>query len=247
MKRYVIIGGTSAIAEHCARIWIAKADLDLTLVARHKERAASVAADLRTRNPQSVVRVIESDFFMPESIGDVVSNIYLDGAVDCVLIAHGSLLDQKACEGNLPKVASELNINGVSPALFAEAFAAEMSKSGKGQIGIISSVAGERGRKSNYIYGAAKGLLTRYAQGLQHRFAGTDIVVSLIKPGPTQTPMTAHLINDGAKLADVTAVAQDIVDGMAKNRSVIYTPGKWSVIMMIIRHLPRIIFNGMDI
>jgi decaprenylphospho-beta-D-erythro-pentofuranosid-2-ulose 2-reductase len=247
MRRYVIVGGNSAIAEHCARIWVTKEDLDLTLVARNKERADSVAADLKVRSPNSVIRVIESDFLMPESIEKIVSDIYLAGVVNCVLIAHGSLPDQKACEGNLTRNSGEISINGVSPALFAEAFAAEMSNSNKGQIGIISSVAGDRGRKSNYIYGAAKGLLTRYAQGLQHRFAGTDIVVSLIKPGPTQTPMTAHLIGDGTKLADVTTVAQGIVDGMAKKRSVIYTPGKWFVIMMIIRHLPHIIFNRMDI
>lgn len=247
MRRFVIVGGTSAIAEHCARIWLTKEDLDLTLIARDKKRADSVAADLKVRSPNSVIRVIESNFLMPESIEKVVSDIYLAGAVDCVLIAHGSLPDQKACEGNLARNADELIINGVSPALFAEAFADEMSNSNKGQIGIISSVAGDRGRKSNYTYGAAKGLLTRYAQGLQHRFAGTDIVFTLIKPGPTQTPMTANLIGDGTKLADVTTVAQSIVDGMAKKRSIIYTPGKWFVIMMIIRHLPQIIFNRMDI
>lgn len=247
MRRYVIVGGTSAIAEHCARIWVTKEALDLTLVVRDKKRADSVAADLMVRSPNSMIRVIASNFLMPESIEKTLEEIYLVGTVDCVLIAHGSLPDQKACEGNLTSNASELSINGVSPALFAEAFAAEMSNSGKGQIGIISSVAGDRGRKSNYIYGAAKGLLTRYAQGLQHRFAGTKVVVTLIKPGPTQTPMTAHLKDNGANMADVTTVAQNIVDGMAKKRAVIYTPGKWFVIMMIIRHLPRIIFNRMDI
>ncbi|EEB79599.1 oxidoreductase, short chain dehydrogenase/reductase family [marine gamma proteobacterium HTCC2148] len=247
MKRYAIVGATSAIAEHCARIWLTKEDLDLTLVARNKERAESVVQDLRVRSPGSVIRIIEGDLVTPSSIEDIVREICQAGDVDCVLIAHGSLPDQEACQNDLARSANELSVNGISPALFAEAFANKMSISGRGQIGIIGSVAGDRGRKSNYIYGAAKGLLTRYAQGLQHRFAGTDVVITLVKPGPTQTPMTAHLSDEGPKMADVTAVAQTIVNGMAKERPVVYAPGKWLIIMMIIRHLPRFIFNRMDI
>lgn len=247
MRRYVIVGATSAIAEHCARIWLAKEELELMLVARNRERAESVAQDLRVRSPGSVVRVIEGGFLAPKSVEGIVREIYQTGDIDCALIAHGSLPDQQACQSDLAKIADELGVNGISPALFAEAFASKMSGSGKGKIVIIGSVAGDRGRKSNYIYGAAKGLLTRYAQGLQHRFAGTNIVITLVKPGPTLTPMTAHLSDDGPKMADVTAVAQAIVDGVAKERSIIYVPGKWLLIMMIIRHLPRFLFNRINI
>ena len=246
MKRYVIVGGTSTIAEHCARLWLAEKDIDLTLVARDRERANSVAADLKVRSPDSLIKVIEGDFLAPKSVEKIVQEIYQDGTVDCVLIAHGSLPDQYSCASNLTSTAEELWINGISPALFAEAFATKMSKFQKGQLGIISSVAGDRGRKSNYIYGAAKGLLTRYTQGLQHRVAGTRIVVTLIKPGPTQTPMTAH-IKDSSNMANVETVAKGIVTGMAQNRPQIYVPGKWAQIMMVIRHLPSFIFNRMDI
>jgi short-subunit dehydrogenase len=90
-------------------------------------------------------------------------------------------------------------------------------------------------------------LVARYAQGLQHRLAGTGVTVTLIKPGPTRTPMTAHLGDSGPSLADVAKVAATIVSGMEKRRNVVYAPRRWWVIMMIIRHLPRFIFNKMDI
>jgi short-subunit dehydrogenase len=122
-----------------------------------------------------------------------------------------------------------------------------MEKAGRGTLGLIGSVAGDRGRKSNYVYGSAKGLVTRYAQGLQHRLAATPVKVVLIKPGPTETPMTAQLKQQGAKLACVEQVAQAICSGMAQGRAVVYAPAKWALIMMIIRHLPRWIFNKLDI
>ena len=122
-----------------------------------------------------------------------------------------------------------------------------MEKADQGTLAIIGSVAGDRGRKSNYVYGAAKGLVTRYAQGFQHRLANTNVNVVLVKPGPTDTPMTAGMKGKGPKMADVTAVASSIVGGIAKSTPIIYAPAKWAVIMMVIRHLPRFIFNKMNI
>ena len=116
-----------------------------------------------------------------------------------------------------------------------------------GKLVVIGSVAGDRGRKSNYIYGSAKGLIERYAQGLQHRLSGTGVTVCLVKPGPTGTPMTAALESAGASLADVEEVAETIVRGVARGKALIYAPGKWWLIMMVIRHLPRFIFNRLDI
>jgi hypothetical protein len=138
-------------------------------------------------------------------------------------------------------------VNGVSPVLFAEAFAKHMQKNDIGTLAIIGSVAGDRGRKTNYVYGAAKGLVSRYAQGLQHRLANTKVKVVLFKPGPTDTPMTAHLKQQGAQLASAESVARRIVQGIKQGNSVIYVPGKWALIMMIIRHLPTVVFNRLEI
>ena len=247
MKRFIIIGATSSIAEHCARLWIAEAPINLTLVGRDASRTKSIADDLKVRSPSSAITVVSGNLVEPDSIQRLVDQILKDGNADCALIAHGSLADQSACQQDLALTAEELSINGISPVLFAEAIANSMVRAGHGTLGVIGSVAGDRGRKSNYVYGAGKGLVARYAQGLQHRLAGTGVTVTLIKPGPTRTPMTAHLGDSGPSLADVAKVAATIVSGMEKRRNVVYAPRRWWVIMMIIRHLPRFIFNKMDI
>ena len=247
MKRFIIIGATSSIAEHCARLWIAEAPINLTLVGRDASRTKSIADDLKVRSPGSAITVVSGNLVEPESIQRLVNQILKDGNADCALIAHGSLADQSACQQDLALTAEELSINGISPVLFAEAIANSMVRAGHGTLGVIGSVAGDRGHKSNYVYGAGKGLVARYAQGLQHRLAGTGVTVTLIKPGPTRTPMTAHLGDSGPSLADVAKVAATIVSGMEKRRNVVYAPRRWWVIMMVIRHLPRFIFNKMDI
>lgn len=246
-KRIVIVGATSAIAEHCARLWLEKQPADMTLVGRDAQRIERVATDLKVRSPESEIRVVQAEFLDPEAIDATVENIVQSGNVDIVLIAHGSLPEQADCQDDLKACSEALDVNGVSPVLYAEAFAKQMAKANHGTIALIGSVAGDRGRKSNYVYGAAKGLVTRYAQGLQHRFAGTGVKVVLIKPGPTDTPMTAHLKGKGAKLAPVEGVAKRIVEGVESGKTVIYVPGKWRLIMMVIRHLPTAIFNKMDI
>ena len=246
-KRIVIIGATSAIAERCARLWLKEQPTELTLVGRDAQRIERVATDLKVRNPESKLRIVQASFIDPEAIQATVDEIAQQGRVDIVLIAHGSLPDQSECENDLRANQEALEVNGLSPVLYAEAFAKHMAKNNHGTLALIGSVAGDRGRKSNYVYGAAKGLVTRYAQGLQHRFAGSEVKVILIKPGPTDTPMTAHLKANGLKLADVDEVAQAVVTGINNGVSVIYAPKKWTLIMWVIRHLPQFIFNKMNI
>lgn len=246
-KRIVIVGATSAIAEHCARLWVQQESVDLTLVGRDAARTERVAADLRVRSPQSAICVVQADFLDPMAIQNTVDGIVEQGAVDTVLVAQGSLPEQSSCESNLSACREALEINGISPVLYAEAFAKHMAQANRGALALIGSVAGDRGRKSNYVYGAAKGLVARYAQGLQHRFAGTGVKVVLIKPGPTDTPMTAHLKKQGAKLASVEDAAQKIVEAIEHGLPVAYAPGKWRWIMWVIRHLPSFIFNKINI
>ncbi|KQU73647.1 MULTISPECIES: SDR family NAD(P)-dependent oxidoreductase [unclassified Rhizobacter] len=247
MKRIVIVGATSGIAQHCARLWAEAGPVHLTLLARDAARTETVAADLRVRSPASTLRVAVCDFLEPSAIARAVDDAVADGVPDIVLIAHGSLPDQAGCQSDLGANLEALQVNGVSPVLFAEAFVAPMLRAGRGTVALIGSVAGDRGRKSNYVYGAAKGLVTRYAQGLQHRLAATAVRVVLVKPGPTDTPMTAALRAKGAKLADPRAVAARILRGIDAGSPVVYAPGKWALIMMVIRHLPRAVFNRMDI
>lgn len=246
-RRIVIIGATSAIAEHCARLWVSESAIDLVLVARDLEKAERVAADLHVRSPRSSIRAMQADFISPSAIATLASELATHDPIDIVLISHGSLPDQPACESDLDACREALEINAVSPVLFAEAFARHLQRQDHGCLAIIGSVAGDRGRKSNYVYGAAKGLVTRYAQGLQHRLAATRVVVTLVKPGPTDTPMTASFKARGVKLASVESVATAIVDGIAANATTIYVPRKWALIMMVIRHLPSFVFNKLQI
>ena len=247
MKRVVIVGATSNIAERCARLWVKESGIDLTLIARDLVKLESIANDLKVRNPSSLLKVIRANFEDPGSIKKSIQHIFKQGHVDSVLIAHGSLPDQSACQSNVRLNADTLYINGISPVLFAEIFTTEMLRCGHGNIGIISSVASDRGRMSNYSYGSAKSMISVYVEGLQHRVAGTKVKITLIKPGPTRTRMTEHLRDLKPKLANPKLVAKDIVAAMDKGVKVVYIPKKWKVIMLIIRLLPDFIFNRINI
>jgi short-subunit dehydrogenase len=219
--------------------------VDIVLIGRDLVRVSRVAADLRVRSPHSSVTAHEVNFFDPVSITALAQKLAAEKAIDIVLIAHGNLPDQKECEQDVTQAREALEINGVSPVLFAEVFAQQMEQVGRGTIAVIGSVAGDRGRKTNYVYGAAKGMVERYVQGMQHRFANSKITIVLIKPGPTATPMTAHLPQRG--MASAEAVASRIIAAIDAGTPVAYVPAKWAIIMMVIRHLPRAIFNKLNI
>ena len=244
--RIVVIGATSAIAEHCCREWLKQAPADLLLVARDTAKAGRIAQDLAVRSPTSTIAIETVDFLDPVAI-DALAERAAERPIDIVLIAQGVLPPQATLQDDLVQCRDTLAINALSPALFAEAFAARLARAGRGTLAIIGSVAGDRGRKSNYVYGSAKGLLARYAEGMQHRFAGSGIAVVLVKPGPTDTPMAATHRSAGLKLAPVEEVARDTTRGIAARRPVVYTPGRWALIMLIVRHLPRFVFNRLDI
>ncbi|MGH8476725.1 MAG: SDR family NAD(P)-dependent oxidoreductase [Methylococcales bacterium] len=246
MQHIAIVGATSLIAEHCARIWV-RQPVRLTLAGRNAAHLARIADDLKIRSPLSDIHWEVMDFQNREGIEQFTDRLFEKGGVDTVLIAHGSLPDQKACEKDLARMEHALISNGLSPLLFAEAFAKHMAKRNKGTIAVIGSVAGDRGRRSNYIYGAAKGLVDRYLEGIRHRFVGTDVKIVTIKPGPTRTPMTASLAAVPAGLAEPSKVAEDIVAGIATGKAIVYTPVKWRLIMLIIRHLPKFVFNRLNI
>ncbi len=248
MKRIVVIGATSGIAEQCCRAWLAKGPADMTLVVRDAARGEKIATDLRVRGGAvSRIAVMTANFVSVDDIERVARETHAAGAVDIVLIAHGSLPDSGSCEADLALCHDTLDVNAVSPALFAEAFARRFAEANHGTIALIGSVAGDRGRAANYVYGAAKALVARYAEGLDHRFAGTNVRVVLIKPGPTDTPMAARYKAQGRNLASPRDVAETTVRAIEQGRPVVYAPLKWLPIMLILRHMPRFIFNKLRI
>lgn len=246
MQKIIVIGANSAIASQCLRRWLVQ-PAEVLLVGRNQESLQRLAQDLAVRSPDSRIQVATLDFQSPADIDELIASCVEEQPIDLALVAHGSLPAQEDCQQDLSCAQQALALNGVSPALFAESLSGAMERAGGGTLVLIGSVAGDRGRKSNYVYGAAKGMLERYAQGLQHRLAGGAVKVCLVKPGPTRTPMTAHLVDSGLPLADVAEVADTIVKGVEKGKPVIYAPGKWALIMLVIRHLPRMVFNSLDI
>jgi len=245
--KIVVIGATSAIAEHCCRLWAAEGPVDFTLMGRDTTKLEKIATDLRVRGPKATVTLAKAEFLDPIAIRAFAESTMTQRPVDIVLIAHGWMPNQEACEQDLAMVKESLEVNAVSPALFAEAFATHFAKVGRGTIAIIGSVAGDRGRKANYTYGSCKSLLSRYAEGMAHRFAGTGVKIVLIKPGPTDTPMAAEHKAKGRRLASVEQVARETVAGIRRGRAVVYTPAIWLPIMLIVRHIPRFIFNKLSI
>lgn len=245
-RRILVVGGTSAIARACMKLWSASAPTEFVLVGRDGERLDAVGADLVARSPRSRATSTVFEFSPDGDIAALVDTIFDAGPVDIALIAHGSLPDQGDVEGDLVAIRGALETNAMSPALFAEAIASRMLAQHGGRLGIISSVAGDRGRRSNYVYGSAKALLSAYAEGLWHRLADSPVSITLIKPGPTATPMTESL-PDGGRLADVDKVAETIVDAIERRSPVVYAPTMWRLIMSVVRAVPHGIFRRLSL
>ncbi|WP_375405059.1 SDR family NAD(P)-dependent oxidoreductase [uncultured Amnibacterium sp.] len=242
-----VVGATSGIAKESARLWAQRGVDRLVLVGRDAGALESIAADLRVRGAGALVEVERADLTDVESIEPVVNAIFSRGPIDAVLIAHGWMGSQDEGQTDLVHAARVLEVTAVSPVLWAEAFAQHFGRAGSGRIAIIGSVAGDRGRRTNYIYGSAKALVAAYAEGMAHRFAGTGVSVTIVKPGPTDTAMTSDLKAKGARLAPVRAVAAQLVAGVESRKPVVYAPGLWRIIMLVIRGLPRPIFNRLSI
>lgn len=246
--KIVIFGATSAIALACARQWIAQG-ASLFLVARNAEKLAIAAQDLTARKGDGQTVASAS-----ADLADLAGHAALFeqaqaaiGPIDTVLVAHGSLPDQTACQDSIEDVIAEINTNGLSAISLATLAAQRLQANGGGVLAVISSVAGDRGRGSNYVYGAAKGLVSLYLDGMRNRFAKSNVHVLTIKPGFVDTPMTAHIEKKGALWAQPDQVATTIVRAVARRSDVIYVPGFWRLIMFVIRHIPERVFKKMSL
>lgn len=243
----LILGATSAIAERFARLRAERGDR-LLLVGRDAGRLAAIAADLTARGAQAA-ETLALDLAAPAdgfaaAFKGMVERL---GHVDVMLLAYGVLGDQAAAAADPEETLRLLTVNMTSACAWAGLAAEHMEGRGRGTIAAIGSVAGDRGRRSNYVYGAAKGGLALFLEGLAHRFAGTEVRVVTVKPGFVDTPMTAAFDKKGPLWASPDKVAADIQAAVAKGRPVVYTPWFWWGIMRIIRALPRAIFNKMNI
>jgi short-subunit dehydrogenase len=245
MLNVLIIGATSAIAEATARRYAARGTR-LFLVARDSAKLTDIAADLRVRGAVDVGHAT-LDVNRLAAHADVLDQAWqLLQSVDVVLIAHGTLPDQAACESSVETALAEFATNGTSTIALMTALAPRLEAQGRGTLAVISSVAGDRGRQSNYLYGAAKAAVGAFASGLRQRLAKVGVNVITIKPGFVDTPMTRDL-RKGAIWAKPDAVASGIVHAADRGRSVVYLPWFWRPIMLIIRHIPEFIFKRLKL
>jgi short-subunit dehydrogenase len=154
--------------------------------------------------------------------------------------------DQKDSEISVDTLLEELQVNFVSAAAILTLFAADLERRRTGCVAAITSVAGDRGRRSNYVYGSSKGALSLFLQGLRSRLYPAGVRVITIKPGPVQTPMTDHMANS-ARFADPEQVARDIIGALTRRSpDVLYTPKVWRYVMSAVRHIPEGIFKRLS-
>lgn len=246
MQRVLIIGATSAIAEAVARRF-ATQGAALFLVARDSARLEACAADLRLRGATRVAWET-LDVNATDRHATLLTTVERElGGLDIALIAHGTLPDQSACQQSYAATLDALQTNALSVIALLTLLANRLEQQEHGTLAVISSVAGDRGRQSNYVYGAAKGAVDLFLSGLRNRLYPKGVHVLTIKPGFVKTPMTAHLNRNGPLWAEPATVANDIYRAIQRRRDVLYTPWFWYGIMLIIRLLPETVFKRLKL
>ena len=247
-ENILILGATSGIAQAlCQRL--AGRGCQLILAARDRSQLEPMAADLRIRyGTQVFVEPFDAlDFAGHAALVDRCVST-LNGELDGVVLCYGYLPDQRQAETDFAETRRAIDINFTSAASLLDLVAARLASRGRGFIAAISSVAGDRGRQSNYVYGSAKAGLTVYLAGLRNRLFQSGVHVLTIKPGFVDTPMTQGVINPKSPLvASPERVARDIDRAIRKQKDVIYTPWFWWGIMLIIRSIPEFVFKRLKL
>jgi short-subunit dehydrogenase len=245
MKRVVIIGATSAIAIETAREF-AKTGAALFLIARNQRRLDELAQDLAVRGA-SATHTTTFDALDIGSHERILEEAFHKlGDIDAALIAHGELPDQEQCQRSVARTQETITTNLLSPIAFCTWLANYFEKRKVGNITVITSVAGDRGRQSTYLYGASKGGLAIFLQGLRNRLTPAGVSVTTIKPGFVDTPMTKHLPK-GPLFASAEVVGRRIHTAMLRGEAVVYAPFFWRFIMLIIQHIPERVFRKMKL
>ena len=241
MKRILIIGATSAMAKACARLWAAQGHR-LHLVGRQTDLLLALTADLQVRGAAAVTHAVLDANDMDRHDAVLDAAVASLGGLDTVLIAHGTLSDQPACERDVALTMRELQTNGLSVIALATLLANRLEAQGSGTLAVIGSVAGDRGRQSNYVYGTAKGMVAIFLQGLRQRLHKSGVRVVTIKPGFVDTPMT-QAFKKGPLWAAPETVARRIVAATDRGADVVYVPGFWRLIMALIKAVPEGLFK----
>jgi hypothetical protein len=245
LNSILIFGATSAIAYETAKLF-AQEGASLYLCARDEENLTRLSNDLTVRGAKAVAYstfAATNTDTMTKAIDLCLTKFpNLDG----LLIAHGNLPDQQQCESDLKAMQQAIEINFTSAAAILTHMARHFAEQGRGVMTVISSVAGDRGRQSNYVYGSAKGALSIFLSGLRQRLHKSGVKVITIKPGFVDTPMTAGL-KKGLLFVGPDVIAKGIHKAMTIGKDTVYLPRFWRGIMMIIKSMPEKIFKKINL
>jgi decaprenylphospho-beta-D-erythro-pentofuranosid-2-ulose 2-reductase len=244
-RRVLALGATSAIAEATLRL-MAEQGASFFLVARNAAKLGAVSADLLTRGAAQVsgqVADLDDTAGHPALLSRAVATL---GGIDIALVAHGVLGDQAEAEQDYSVAEAVLRTNFLSAVSLVTWLANYFEAERRGTIAVISSVAGDRGRKSNYVYGASKGGLNVFLDGVRNRIDRAGVQVLTIKPGFVATPMTAHLAQN-ALFAQPSAVARHVLKAIDGRKDVAYVPPFWGLIMLVVRSVPGRIFKRLNL
>lgn len=232
-----IFGATSAIAIETMRAMVCQKSAKLLLIGRDLARLDAVASDLRSRGAECTT--LSANFLDTKTDWQLLLNEHAQSMPwDLLLIAHGSLPDQDAAFRDPQAMATTLDVNFVSPAVIATACAHILEKQNFGTLAVFGSVAGDRGRGSNFIYGSAKAGIDAFFAGMRHHFSKhPQIKIITLKPGMTDSPMTSHLPK-GSLFSTAECVGILSWQAIQSGPSVAYLPSWWKIIMALIRLLP---------
>ncbi len=244
----LVLGATSGIARALCRLLAARGDR-LILAARDVEALATLAADLSTRSG-TTTESLAFDALDPDTHPAFLARCLeaAGDALDGVVLCFGTLPDQELAYREPDAARAALEVNLVAPVVLLDLAAAHLEEQGHGWIAAVSSVAGDRGRQSNFIYGSAKAGLSAYLSGLRNRLAPKGVHVLTVKPGFVDTAMTQGVVDPRSPLlASPEKVARDIERAIRRHRNVLYTPWFWRFIMLVIRTIPEPIFKRMKL
>lgn len=243
MSYVLIIGAKSDIAKEVARVY-AKNGYNLYLAARESASLEDLKQDIETRSGVDV-KLKELDV----TAYDMHENFYasLEEKPLGVIVVSGYMTEQKTAQQEWSQTLQTINVNYTGAVSILNIIANDFDKERRGFIVGISSVAGDRGRKANYIYGSSKAAFSAYLSGLRNRLYESGVQVLTVKPGFVHTKMTESMDLPENLTAEPSDVAEDIFNAQQRGRNILYTKPIWFFIMLIIKHIPEFIFKKMSI
>jgi short-subunit dehydrogenase len=242
MTSIAIFGATSTLAQSIAEQYVS-ADSSLILVGRSAGKLLAVANHLTSLNSKMAVETISADFENLTELREAVEKIFAGPqAPSMAIICHGVLLSNSECLSDEKAFMSNVTVNFTSTAFLAEKLGTALANKGGGKLVVVSSVAGDRGRQSNFCYGATKAAVSAYLDGLRAALSSKNVSVLEVKPGVMDSAMTAHLPKSPL-MASPEKVAGDIIQAINRGKRRIYTPWFWKIIMTGLKMLPDVVWN----